>query len=221
MSEIVDAIRSCKLLKSLSDEEADLLAEIGVFKTIKKNAVMISTGDTSDNVYILASGSARVYRTNEEGRQITLNTLQPGTLFGELAALSDAPRAANVASTEAVTIVSIDKQDFLDMLHRNPEVAIDFCRHFSRMVQVMADHLSEIALLDVYGRLTRLFERNATEKGGKTVVEGFTHQALADNVGTSREVVSRIISALKKGEYISSDPETKGIVIEKKLPSGY
>ena len=221
MDEIVKAIKSCRLLDHLLEGEAERLADTGDFRAFKKNTVIIATGDTSDNVYILASGAARVYRTNEEGRQITLNTLQPGTMFGELAALSDAPRAANVAATQAITTAIFPKQDFLDMLHRNPAVTIDFSRNFAQMVQVMADHLADIALLDVYGRLTRLFDRNATERNGKQVVEGFTHQALADNVGTSREVVSRIISALKKGEYISSDPETKGIILEKKLPSGY
>ena len=118
-------------------------------------------------------------------------------------------------------MILIEKDDFLGILTRNPEVAINLSRKFAELVQVMADHMAELALLDVYGRLTSLFERNATEVDGKKVVHGFTHQELANSVGASREMVSRIISGLKKGNYISSIPENRDIVLERKLPSGW
>ena len=221
MQNIANCIRNCELLASLNDDDIQKLSEIGSSRTYKKNTIILSAGDTTDSIYVIDSGKVRVFRDNDEGRQIILNTLESGDMFGELAALSGSPRTASIETVESTKVLVIEKVDFLDMLGRNPQISIALCGKFAELVQVMADHMAELALLDVYGRLTNLFQRNAVEIDGKKVVHGFTHQELANSVGASREMISRIISGLKKGNYISSIPENRDIVIERKLPSGW
>ena len=221
MNKLFSCIRACELLADIEEHAIEYLAEQSSFKNIRKNTIIMSAGDRTDSVYIVDKGKVRVFRDNEDGRQITLNTLGPGMMFGELAAMADAPRVASVETLETTQILIINKQGFLTLLERNPNIAIRISKRFAELVHIMSDHLAEIALLDVYGRLTAFLERTAFEDNGKKIVEGYTHQELANNVGSSREMVSRIISSLKKGKYISTYPGSRKIILERRLPHGW
>ena len=221
MNTAFNCIKNCELFQQLSDSEVELIEKQATINNHLKHTIIISTNDTTDSVYIVESGKVRVYKDSLDGRQITLNTLGPGMVFGELAALSDAPRAATVETMEDTQTRVLTKADFINLLKRNPDLSLAMARKFAQMVHVLSNHVADIALLDVYGRLTNFLERTAVEKNGQRIIEGFTHQELANNVGSSREMVSRILSGLKKGNYISSPPEGRSIILEHKLPSGW
>lgn len=217
--EIADAIRLCSIFAELPDSEVEILVKQAVVRTFRKNTIIIYAGDETDSLYIVASGRVRVFRDNEQGRQITLNHHGPGAFFGELAALSDAPRAACVETTEPTTTVVIKKSAFMELLERQPQVAIKLAQVFAGWVQLMATSMTDLALLDVYGRLSRVLDRLAVEENGERVISGVTHQELANQVGASREMVSRIIGDLKSGKYIRTDG--RKLVILQSLPSGW
>ena len=221
MNNTIACLRTCELLKDLPDAEIQRLVEQASFRKDRKHTIIISAGDMTDSVYIIESGRVRVYRDNSDGKQITLNTLGPGMMFGELASIAEAPRVASVETLESTRTLVIGKQVFMDLLERNPCLAISISKRFAQIVHIMSDHLAEIALLDIYGRLTCFLERSAIERDGKRVIKGFTHQELAYNVGSSREMVSRILSGLKKGKYISYTSESRDIFLERKLPAGW
>ena len=216
-----NCVKSCELFKHLSDHEVELIEKQATLKKFRKNTIIISANDTTNSVYIVESGKVRVYKDSIDGRQITLNTLGPGMVFGELAALSDAPRVATVETLEDTKTRVLTKESFIDVLKSNPELSLTIARKFAQMVHVMSNHVADIALLDVYGRLTNFLERSAVDKNGQRVIEGFTHQELANNIGASREMVSRILSGLKKGNYISNPTEGRSIILENKLPAGW
>jgi CRP/FNR family transcriptional regulator, cyclic AMP receptor protein len=211
------AIRRCAIFKDVPDSEIEHLASQATVRTFRKNTIIMCAGDETDSLYIVKTGRVRVFRDNEQGRQITLNTHGPGAFFGELAALSDAPRAANVETTETTATIMIKKSAFLELLERQPKVAVKLARVFATWVQIMSKSMTDLALLDVYGRLSRALELHAVEENGERIVRGVTHQELANQVGASREMVSRIISDLKTGKYIRS--EGRSIVLLHKLPA--
>ena len=221
MNTAFNCIKNCELFRDLSDTEAEQIEKKAAIRTYRKNTIIISTNDTTDSVYIVESGKVRVYRDHLDGRQITLNTLGPGMVFGELAALSDSPRGATVETLEETQTRVLTKADFIAILKQNSELSLTIARKFAQMVHVLSNHVADIALLDVYGRLTNFLERTAIDKNGQRVIEGFTHQELANNVGASREMVSRILSGLKKEKYISTPSKGRSIILENKLPSGW
>lgn len=221
MNSAHQGIRECAILSALPESEIDHLANVSLLRNFKKHTIILSAGDLTDSVYVIVDGRVRVYRDNEEGKQITLNTLNPGLMFGELAAMAGVPRVATVESIESTHCLIITKAEFINLLERNASLAITLANRFARLVHLMSDHMADIALLDVYGRLTNFLERSATIINGKQVVEGFTHQELANNIGSSREVISRMLSGLKRGGYIITEKDSRQIIIEKKLPPGW
>jgi CRP/FNR family cyclic AMP-dependent transcriptional regulator len=221
MNNTTSCIQTCELFANLEETEVNQLVDQSSFKNIRKNTIILSAGDKTDSIYIIDTGKVRAFRDNEEGRQITLNTLGPGMMFGELAAMAEVPRVASIESLEPTRVLVIEKTAFVSLLERNPSLAISMAKKFAEMVHIMSEHMAEIALLDVYGRLTSFLERSSFEENGKRVVEGFTHQELANNVGASREMVSRILSGLKKGKYLSSSSDNRKLYLDRKLPHGW
>ena len=212
-------IRACPLFSELPEEEITYLATQAAVRKYRKNTIIISVDDETDSIYIIKSGRVRVFCDNDQGRQMTLNFHGANGHFGELAAMCDAPRIANVEAVEPTSTLVLPKAAFIKVLERQPDFGIRLARLFAQWVRLMSTNITDLALLDVYGRVARLLVRLTEEQDGKLVVGGMTHQELANQVGASREMVSRILGDLKTGNYIETEGRT--IIIKRDLPSGW
>lgn len=197
------------------------LAEIelhGAVKSFKKNAIVINQDDESYSLYVILSGSVKVYISGEDGREAVLNHQSAGDYFGDLALIDKQPRVASVMTTETSRFMIISREDFLLCLSKNPEIAINLIKPMTSRMRMLARNVSSLALLDVYGRVARvLLEQAEAQEDGGMITEKITQQEIADMVGASRAMVSRILKDLKAGGYISVDK--KRISIHQKLPS--
>ena len=102
-------------------------------------------------------------------------------------------------------------------MRSNPDFAIELIRKLIGRTRVLTDNVKSLALLDVYGRVARLLLQLATEENGRLVIaEKLTQQDIADRVGASREMISRIFKDLTAGGYITV--EGRIITINKKPP---
>ena len=213
------SLQDIELLRDLEAKDLAALEEVTVTRVFKKNAVVVTQGDDTDSLYLIVSGSVRVYVSDDQGREVTLNTLQAGDSFGELALLNDQTRSASVLTLEDSRFSVISKDDFLACMARSPQISRQIIRSLIDRVVELTDEVSSLALLDVYGRVRRLLLKDTQEIDGKLHIKRMTHQAIATRVGSSREMVSKIISDLTQGGYITVGKDT--ICIEKNLPSGW
>ncbi|MGA8261318.1 MAG: Crp/Fnr family transcriptional regulator [Arenicellales bacterium] len=213
------SLKRIPLFADLPDDALTALSTRAATRHYKKNTVVVSKDTAGDVMYAVLSGRLRVYLDDEQGNEITIRLLEPGDVFGELALLSGAPRSANVLSIEDCKLSVISRNDFMECLTANPQITFHIIRTLVRRIQEMTDDISALALLDVYGRVRTTLEGLAREHEGKRVTDRLTHQELANMVGSSREMVSRILRDLKAGGYISIDH--KHITIERDLPAGW
>jgi CRP/FNR family cyclic AMP-dependent transcriptional regulator len=198
-----------------------VLAEVeqhGSIKTYRKNTIVMNQGDETDSLYVILSGSVKVYVSGDDGREVVLNHQGEGEYFGDLALIDKQPRVASVITTEPSKFMIISRADFMRCLSGNPEIAINLIRPLTNRIRMLAQNVSSLALLDVYGRVARTLLQEASENDqGDMVTDKLTQQEIADMVGASRAMVSRILKDLKIGGYISIDK--KRITIQQKLPS--
>ncbi|MBK1630188.1 hypothetical protein CKO31_05405 [Thiohalocapsa halophila] len=202
-----------------ADLDADALAAIEQQtkrKHYQKRTVIIEKGDESSSLYVLEQGRAKVYVADDAGREIVLRELGPGDHFGELALLGGSPRTASVETLTDCDVRLLTGPVFKDFLAKHPEVALSLIRHLVRQVADLTDTASDLALLSVYGRIAKVLVDQSRDEGGRLMTPPLTQQQIADRVGCSREMVSRIIGDLKTGGYISL--EGKRFVLERKLP---
>ena len=202
-------------LLSLAEQHINALAEHGTVKAYPKNAVIISEGDRSDSLYVILSGKVKVYLADEEGKEMVLNTQGPGEYFGEII-LDEGPRSASVMTLEPSKFSIVTREQFNQFLAQSPEVTLELVRSLIHRVRELTKKVSELALLDVYGRVRGLLLELATNQDGKLVVERLTQQDMASRVGCAREMISRILKDLRTGGYIKDDGER--IIIVKKPP---
>lgn len=202
-----------------ADLDADALAAIEQQtkrKHYHKRTVIIEKGDESSTLYLLEQGRAKVYVADDAGREIVLRELGPGDHFGELALLGGSPRTASVETLTDCDVRLLTGAVFQDFLAKHPEVALSLIRHLVHQVADLTDTASDLALLSVYGRIAKVLVDKSEEQGGRLITPPLTQQQIADRVGCSREMVSRIIGDLKTGGYVSV--EGKRFVLERKLP---
>jgi CRP/FNR family cyclic AMP-dependent transcriptional regulator len=185
-------------------------------KRYQKRTVIIEKGEESSILYLLESGRAKVYVADDSGKEILLRELGPGDHFGELALLGGSPRTASVMSLTDCEVRLLTGAVFKDFLAQQPEVALGLIRHLARQVADLTDTASDLALLSVYARITKVLVESAQDEDGRLITAPLTQQQIADRVGCSREMVSRIVGDLKTGGYVSI--EDKRFVLERKLP---
>jgi len=201
----------------LSDDELRLLTSHAKTRHFKKNTLIIQQGDETDSLYIVREGEMKIYVESDNGRELTVRIVSEGDTFGELALFGEFPRSANVMTLTDSSAIVINKSSFMECLRNNPEISLSLIKSLADMVRETTGELSHIALSDVYGRLIHVLQKYSFKQDGITSVQKFTHREIANMIGSSREMVSKILKDLEKGEYISV--EDSQYIIQKKLPS--
>ena len=208
------------LFSGLDTEELKKLSSKAIIHSYPKNTIVINQGDISNSLHIIVSGNVRVFLSNEDGKEIILNTHGPGESFGEMALLDSGPRSASVITTEASKLAIISKADFEEFLQEHPQTMMKILQQAFSRLRALTETVSSLALLDVYGRVARLLLQSAEdEKGVKIVKQAMTQQDIANHIGSSREMVSRILKDLKAGGYI--EMQGKQIILRQTLPHAW
>lgn len=183
-----------------------------------RSTVIVAEGDSNQSLYVIVSGKVKVYLTDADGREIILRFQGPGEYFGELALLDDAPRSATVIGVEPTELLVLPKAGFERCLIEHPTTAISTIRALTKRVRTLTEEVRALALLDVYGRLSRVLTQLAEDQDGTLVVtQRLTHQEIANMVGSSREMVTRILKELTMGGYVTVG--NGSMTINRKLPS--
>ncbi len=200
--------------------ELRALAARGVVRSYPKKAVLINEADAGDSIYVLIKGSVKVFSMDDSGREITYTTIHEADYFGEMS-LDGGSRSASVITLEPTTCSIVSRAAVEEHLVAHPEFAMNLVVQVIRRARAATDAARNMALLDVYGRLVTVLEKhdgaNTKNADGSIVLEAITHQEIASRVGASREMVSRLLKDLEKGNYIEMG--TKRIVLLKKLPA--
>lgn len=195
----------------------EVLGKAGKKRFYPKNTIILSEGDPSSCLYVIHSGRLKAFLADEQGREIVLNIMEPGEYFGEMALIDNEVRSASVMTMEDSQLTVVTKENFNDCLAKNPKLVTPLMLGLIKRLRISTRKVGSLALMDVYGRVASALLQLAKEQDGKLVIrEKLTHQEIANIVGASREMVSRIMHDLAQGGYISVDGK-KQIVLNEKL----
>ena len=193
------------------------LAARGNSRSFRAQTILLNEGDAGGSLYIVLSGRLRVFASSPEGRDVILSEHGPGEYVGELS-LDGTPRSASVKAVEATTCCVVAAAQVPEFLAEHPEFALHLTQKLTRMVRRLTEQVKSLALQDVYGRMVRLLMELSEPVGDERVVrEKLTQQDIADRVGSSREMVNRVMKDLTTGGYVVVRDGRH--VIQKKLPA--
>jgi CRP/FNR family cyclic AMP-dependent transcriptional regulator len=206
-----------QLINAIGDPMIRELASRGQVRTFPKNAVIINEGDRGDTLFVILSGRVKVYVSDDDGREMILDMHDAGEYVGEMS-LDGRPRSASVMTLEPTSCSVLSRDELRAAIGRNPDIAMAIIEKLIERARIATDNVKNLALMDVYGRVARLLLSLAKEQDGKLVVpERMTQQDIADRVGASRDMISRIFKDLTIGGYVTV--ENRQITINRKPPA--
>ena len=182
-----------------------LLAEIathGGRHSYPSRAVLITEGDDADSLFIVIAGRVKIYSSVEDGREVVLAELGPGEYFGELS-IDGGPRSVSVMAIEPTTCIVVAGAELRQFLAHYPDFALHLAVKLSRMVRRLTEQVKSLALQNVYGRMVRLLMELSEPVGDERIVQRrLTQQDIAGRIGSSREMVNRVLKELTIGGYV-------------------
>jgi len=190
-------------INAINDVVVRQLATRGQVRSFPKNTVLINEGDRGDAMFVIVAGRVKVYVSDNQGREMVLDIHGPGQYVGEMA-LDGKPRSASVMTLEVTTCAMLTRETLRAAVTRDPDLAMSLISELISRARIATDTIKNLALMDVYGRVARLLLALAQERDGKLVVpERLTQQDIADRVGASRDMISRIFKDLTAGGYVT------------------
>ncbi len=213
-----DRLKKIQLFEGLSGPI--LIELISLMKEIScpKNSLVISQGDKNRSLFIVIEGRLKVFAIDDEGNQTIFTFFNSNDYFGELSLLDGEPRSASVSAVEDSKVLKLDQEKLREFIEKYPEVCWPLFKSLTSQIRKMDETICTLTSKDTYGRLIQVIRNESTEQqDGTLMTQKITHQELADMIGSSREMVSRLLKALKQGGYI--DIVSKEIIVRKKLPS--
>jgi len=173
---------------------------------IKNQVIMVEEEDT-DSLFIIQSGSVKITRTSEDGREVILSLMSVGDFFGELSLLDGEVRSASVVALEDSEVSILTRRDFLDILKQNPHITVSLLQELAQRLRRSDEQIEALSLGDAAHRVALTILRIAEDRGmvqhGRAIIEELPlQQDIANMSGTSRETVSRMLHILEKDGFI-------------------
>lgn len=199
---------NCPLFTGLSPEAIAQVIAHPVLRSFPANHVIVLENDGGASTHFILEGWVKVRTHNLDGKEITLNILAKGDLFGEMAALDQIPRSTDVITLVETHICSIPADDFLHLLRTEPMAGFHLAQLLAlRLRQVnrrlrLREADSTARLADV---LLFLADGQGSIDGQGCTIPSFPHRELSSLSGLARETVTRVLSKLEKRQLIERD----------------
>lgn len=212
------ALRSVELLEGLSDSRLDQLARTCTWHNVAARQPLLlrsSQGGSQPaepEVYFIVSGSVRIAIYSASGRQVTFRDHRAGELFGDLAAIDEGPRSADVSTLEPSVLASLSRSGFMALLRDEPVVAERMLKRLAALVRHLSDRVIDLSTLPVADRLQVELLRMARAAGvadnRACLRPAPRHAELASQISTNREQVTRELAVLARAGLLQKDAGT-------------
>jgi CRP/FNR family transcriptional regulator, cyclic AMP receptor protein len=206
----VELLKSVQLFADLEEGELERFSHVAVPRSFPAATRVFHEGDNSDACYIVREGSFRVTREHSDGRAITLATLGPGEIFGELAMLDGDKRSASAEALTDGELLALPANDVRALLARHPEIALKLVAGLVRRLRAANVRLSRQSFQTVPSRVAGILSQLSREESegdgeaeGEVTIE-MNQTDLAQLAGTSRESVSRFLAELERAGVVRS-----------------
>lgn len=204
----MSSLADIPLLSTLSGDQAERLSQRIRWTTYDANELIIDYGEPSTEVRFVVTGRVRILLRTPTGKEVILDELGPGKYFGEMAAIDQSSRSANVTALEVSKMCVVPAPVFLELMKQNGDLALHVLQLLSARVRELNHRLGEHTFLTTRQRLCaellRQSRPRANDPSQRIVSPPPLQKDIADRIGTQREVVTRELSALKKAGLIDS-----------------
>ena len=212
----LDFLRSVNIFSELSGSELQNIAAVCQTRNYPKNSMIILEEEMGDVVFIVKTGTVKITRVNDEGKEVILAMLGSGEVFGEMAVLDGESRSANALAQEDWEAIAINREEFLNILKINHKVSFNLMTEFAVRLRKSDQQIEALSLDDAEHRIgvsiLNLAEEMGVIRHGSVTVQNLPYQQdIANMAGTSRETVSRVMKMFEERGLITKSGHTLSI----------
>jgi CRP/FNR family transcriptional regulator len=201
------AIKNCPLFAGATDSDLDALARICRRGEYPKGTTLFSEGDEARGFYIPITGKVKIYKLSPDGKERILRIAHPGRTFAEAAIFDVGLYPANASTLEKSVLLFFPKQEILELLHGNVQLAINMIGGISRILRELMDQMEAMTFRDVPARLARYLLDQA-DGDGRQVTLPVSKTQLAANLGTVSETLSRTFRKMAEDKLLRVSSRT-------------
>lgn len=184
------------LFRNLETEQIERIAALSVTRPFDAGQAIFVKGEPGDALFGVLEGQVKISTSSVDGREMILNILEQGEIFGEIALLDGHDRTADATAVKKTRLLQIRRRDFLPMLERDPDFAIYFIQILCRRLRWTSELIEDSAFLPLPSRLAKRlltfsYLQNPETKSGETGSLKLSQTELGQMMSVSREAINR------------------------------
>ena len=201
---------SHELFSRFSPAEIERLVSFSHARAYGAGEVIFEKGSPGQGLMAVLSGRVRISSPSPEGREIVLNIIHPGQIFGEIALLDGKERTADATAMEACELLILERRDFVPFLEKHPDICLRLIAVLCERLRRKTEQVEDVLFLDLQARLAKTL-LHLVDAHGRPVSNGvalgakLSQRDLANMIGASRESVNRQLSLWEEEGLISRD----------------
>lgn len=184
------------IFQDLTPQDMNWMDSVTTMTTCDKGRVFYTPDETGEVLFLLKKGKVQLYRISPEGKKLVITTLGPGSIFGEMSMIGQGMYSAFAEAMEDCVLCVMSRADLERILLNKPQVGLRIVQMLGQRLQEAEARLEDIAFKNIPARLASLLLRLRGEHGD--IIQGYTHQDLAEMIGTYRETTTQTLNDFKR-----------------------
>ncbi len=203
-TEKIGLLSEVALFAGLSETDMQAIGHATTMTHCSRGQQIMAPDDPPDRIHIIKKGRVRVYRMSPEGKQLTLDIYEKGTILGDMDLLGQDPLPeAYAEALDDGVVCTITPDELKRLIERYPSVGLNIIRHLSGRLQSAERELEAMAYQRVDQRLARklldLGQRFGISTARGTLIQArLTQQELAEMIGTTRETLAHTLGDFRR-----------------------
>ena len=200
-AELVRILRATDLFGTVPAGELEAVAAASRVRAFRRGQVVCTAGDRGDTVMVVLSGRLKVVVRSADGSELTLTVIQPGGVFGELAAVDDGPRSADAETLEESRLLMIPRETVQDICARVPAAALALARSVAATLRRLTDSAADLVFLDLPRRVAKVLLSQPQDEDGQIRLK-MSQEQLAHQAAGTRQSVNAALRGFERRGWI-------------------
>jgi CRP-like cAMP-binding protein len=199
----LDFLKRIPYFSGVGPADLESIAKLVFERSADRAETVVLEGEVASNVFFVASGAVRVFKTSAEGKEQIFSIVRPEESFNDVSIFDGGPNPASARAMGPVLLYGIKRNDMEAILRTHPQIALNVTKVLAKRIRQLVSLVEDLSFRHVISRVAKiLFEQISGETGRGPRL---TQQEMAAMAGTAREVVGRSLKALEEQGAIELD----------------
>jgi CRP-like cAMP-binding protein len=199
----LEFLKRISYFSGLSLADLESIKKLVSERTADRAETVVLEGEAAANLYFVASGAVRVFKTSAEGKEQILSIVRPRESFNDVPIFDGGPNTASARTMGPVLLYGIKRNDMEAILRNHPQIALNVTKVLAKRVRQLVSLVEDLSFRHVINRVAKILFENIRGETGHG--PRLTQQEMAAMAGTAREVVGRSLKTLEEEGVIKLD----------------